>query len=226
MIGPKHVAIIMDGNGRWGLKKKNSRNFGHRRGIVRVEEVINQSIKKKIKFLTLYTFSSDNWKRPKIEINFLLDLLENYIDKEFNNLKNKNIKIKVLGDISKFPTGLKTKLRKAERKTNNNTLIQINIALNYSSRQELIKAFKRINYNKKKIITEKLISNNLYTKNIPDPEILIRTGNTNRLSNFLLWQINYTEIFFIKKLWPDFNKNDFNKILNKFNKIKRNFGAI
>ena len=226
MIGPKHVAIIMDGNGRWGLKKKNSRNFGHRRGIVRVEEVINQSIKKKIKFLTLYTFSSDNWKRPKIEINFLLDLLENYIDKEFNNLKNKNIKIKVLGDISKFPTGLKTKLRKAERKTNNNTLIQINIALNYSSRQELIKAFKRINYSKKKIITEKLISNNLYTKNIPDPEILIRTGNTNRLSNFLLWQINYTEIFFIKKLWPDFNKNDFNKILIKFNKIKRNFGAI
>ena len=226
MIVPKHVAIIMDGNGRWGLKKKNSRNFGHRRGIVRVEEVINQSIKKKIKFLTLYTFSSDNWKRPKIEINFLLDLLENYIDKEFNNLKNKNIKIKVLGDISKFPTGLKTKLRKAERKTNNNTLIQINIALNYSSRQELIKAFKRVNYNKKKIITEKLISNNLYTKNIPDPEILIRTGNTNRLSNFLLWQINYTEIFFIKKLWPDFNKNDFNKILNKFNKIKRNFGAI
>ena len=226
MIGPKHVAIIMDGNGRWGLKKKNSRNFGHRRGIIRVEEVIKQSIKKKIKFLTLYTFSSDNWKRPKIEINFLLDLLENYIDKEFTNLKNKNFKIKVLGDISKFPTGLKTKLRKAERKTNNNTLIQINIALNYSSRQELINAFKKINYNKKKIITEKLISNNLYTKNIPDPEILIRTGNTNRLSNFLLWQINYTEIFFIKKLWPDFNKNDFNKILNKFNKIKRNFGAI
>ena len=226
MIGPKHVAIIMDGNGRWGLKKKNSRNFGHRRGIIRVEEVINQSIKKKIKFLTLYTFSSDNWKRPKIEINFLLNLLENYIDREFNNLKNKNIKIKVLGDISKFPTRLKTKLRKVESKTNNNTLIQINIALNYSSRQELINAFKKINYNKKKKITEILISNNLYTKNIPDPEILIRTGNTNRLSNFLLWQINYTEIFFVKKLWPDFNKKDFNKILNKFNQIKRNFGAI
>jgi len=226
MIGPKHVAIIMDGNGRWGLKKKNSRNFGHRRGIIRVEEVINQSIKKKIKFLTLYAFSSDNWKRPKIEINFLLNLLENYIDREFNNLKNKNIKIKVLGDISKFPTRLKTKLRKVESKTNNNTLIQINIALNYSSRQELINAFKKINYNKKKKITEILISNNLYTKNIPDPEILIRTGNTNRLSNFLLWQINYTEIFFVKKLWPDFNKKDFNKILNKFNQIKRNFGAI
>mgnify|MGYP001159853574 FL=1 len=226
MIGPKHVAIIMDGNGRWGLKKKNSRNFGHKRGIIRVEEVINQSIKKKIKFLTLYAFSSDNWKRPKIEINFLLNLLENYIDREFNNFKNKNIKIKVLGDISKFPTRLKTKLRKIERKTNNNTLIQINIALNYSSRQELINAFKKINYNKKKKITEILISNNLYTKNIPDPEILIRTGNTNRLSNFLLWQINYTEIFFVKKLWPDFNKKDFNKILNKFNQIKRNFGAI
>ena len=226
MIGPKHVAIIMDGNGRWGLKKKNSRNLGHKKGITRVEEVINQSIKKKIKFLTLYTFSSDNWKRPKIEINFLFRLLENYIDKEFNNLKKKNIKIRILGDISKFPSSLKSKLRKVERKTNNNTLIQINLALNYGSRQELINAFKKINLDKKKIITEKLISNNLYTKNIPDPEILIRTGNTNRLSNFLLWQINYTEIFFIKKLWPDFNKNDFNKILNKFKKIKRNFGAI
>ena len=226
MIGPKHVAIIMDGNGRWGLKKKNSRNLGHNKGITRVEEIISQSIKKKIKFLTLYTFSSDNWKRPKIEINFLFTLLENYIDKEFNNLKKKKIKIRILGDISKFPLGLKSKLRKVERKTNNNTLIQINLALNYGSRQELINAFKKINSDKKKKITEKLISNNLYTKNIPDPEILIRTGNTNRLSNFLLWQINYTEIFFIKKLWPDFNKNDFNKILNKFNKIKRNFGAI
>ena len=226
MIRPKHVAIIMDGNGRWGLKKKNSRNLGHKKGIIRVEEVINQSIKKKIKFLTLYTFSSDNWKRPKIEINFLLNLLENYIDKEFNNLKNKNLKLKVLGDISKFPTALKTKLRKVETETKNNTLMQINIALNYGSRQELINAFKKINYNKKRIITEKLISNNLYTKNIPDPEILIRTGNTNRLSNFLLWQINYTEIFFVRKLWPDFNKNDFNKILKKFNQIKRNFGAI
>tara|TARA_B100001109_G_scaffold58647_1_gene47533 strand:- start:583 stop:1263 length:681 start_codon:yes stop_codon:yes gene_type:complete len=226
MIGPKHVAIIMDGNGRWGLKKKNSRNLGHKKGIIRVEEVINQSIEKKIKFLTLYTFSSDNWKRPKIEINFLLNLLENYIDDEFNNLKDKNIKIKVLGDISKFPKGLKNKLRKVERLTKNNTIIQINLALNYGSRQELIDAFKKINFIKKKIITEKLISNNLYTKNMPDPEILIRTGNTNRLSNFLLWQMNYTEIFFVKKLWPDFNKNDLNKILDKFNRIKRNFGAI
>ena len=226
MIVPKHVAIIMDGNGRWGLKKKNSRNIGHKKGISRVEEVINQSIKKKIKYLTLYTFSSDNWKRPKIEINFLFTLLENYIDKEFNNLKKKNLKIKILGDISKFPEGLKIKLRKVEKKTDNNTLMQINLALNYGSRQELINAFKKIIFNKKKKITENLISKNLYTKNIPDPEILIRTGNTNRLSNFLLWQINYTEIFFVKKLWPDFTKNDFNKILNKFNRIKRNFGAI
>ena len=226
MIVPKHVAIIMDGNGRWGLKKKNSRNIGHKKGISRVEEVINQSIKKKIKYLTLYTFSSDNWKRPKIEINFLFTLLESYIDKEFDNLKKKNIKIKILGDISKFPEGLKMKLRKVEKKTDNNSLMQINLALNYGSRQELINAFKKIIFNKKKKITENLISNNLYTKNIPDPEILIRTGNTNRLSNFLLWQINYTEIFFVKKLWPDFTKNDFNKILNKFNRIKRNFGAI
>ena len=133
-----------------GFKKKNSRNLGHKKGIIRVEEVINQSIEKKIKFLTLYTFSSDNWKRPKIEINFLLTLLENYIDEEFNNLKDKNIKIKVLGDISKFPKGLKNKLRKVERLTKNNTIIQINLALNYGSRQELIDAFKKINFIKKK----------------------------------------------------------------------------
>ena len=150
MIVPKHVAIIMDGNGRWGLKKKNSRNLGHKKGIIRVEEVINESIKKNIKFLTLYTFSSENWKRPKIEINFLLNLLENYIDKELHNLKNKNLKIKVLGDISKFPKSLKSKLRKVEKKTKNNTLMQINIALNYGSRQELINAFKKINLKKKK----------------------------------------------------------------------------
>ena len=211
MIGPKHVAIIMDGNGRWGLKKKNSRNLGHKKGITRVEEIIQSINKKKIKFLTLYTFSSDNWKRPKIEINFLFNLLENYIDKEFNNLKKKNIKIKILGDISKFPKKFKKKLRKVEKKTNNNTLIQINIALNYGSRQELINAFKKINFKKKKKITEKLISNNLYTKNIPDPEILIRTGNTNRLSNFLLWQINYTEIFFVRS---------FGQILTKMILIK------
>ena len=150
MIVPKHVAIIMDGNGRWGLKKKNSRNLGHKKGIIRVEELINESIKKNIKFLTLYTFSSENWKRPKIEINFLLNLLENYIDKELHNLKNKNLKIKVLGDISKFPKSLKSKLRKVEKKTKNNTLMQINIALNYGSRQELINAFKKINLKKKK----------------------------------------------------------------------------
>ena len=222
---PKHVAIIMDGNGRWGLKKKKSRNFGHTEGLKTVEKIISAAISKKIKFLTLYTFSTENWKRPKKEILFLMNLLESYIDKELNNLIKKNIRLKIIGNINKFPKSLKNKLKIVEKSTKNNNKIQINIALNYGSKEEIIKTIKKI----KKLllpINEKNISNNLYTKSIPDPEILIRTGDRNRLSNFLLWQLSYSEIFFVKKLWPDFNKNDFNKILSSFIKISRNFGGI
>ena len=225
MNSPKHVAIIMDGNGRWGLKKNKTRNFGHAQGIKVVEKIITEAIFQKVKYLTLYTFSTENWKRPKKEIRFLIFLLESYIKKELKKLIKKNIKLKIIGNLNKFPKTLKSKLRKAEKLTNKNNKIQLNIALNYGSKEEIIRSIKKIN-NLNKTINERNINDYLYTAGIPDPEILIRTGNRFRLSNFLLWQSSYTEIFFVKKLWPDFNKKDFNKIILKFLKIRRNFGAI
>ena len=225
MNSPKHVAIIMDGNGRWGLRKKKSRNHGHTEGVKVVEKIIEASISNKIKYLTLYTFSTENWKRPKKEISFLIYLLERYIDQQFENLLKKNIKLKILGNLNKFPSSLKKKLNKVQKISKKNNKIQINLALNYGSKEEIITSVKKI-INQSKSINDKNIKKNLYTKDIPDPEILIRTGNRFRLSNFLLWQISYTEIFFVKKLWPDFNKNDFNKIIFEFKKMRRNFGGI
>ena len=222
---PSHVAIIMDGNGRWGLKKKNSRNFGHSKGIEVVKNILKASIKKKLNYLTLYTFSTENWKRPRQEINFLINLLETYIEKELGNLIKNRIKLKILGNLSKFPKSLKIKLIKAEKLTSKNNKIQLNIALNYGSKEEIVKSIKKLN-NLSKPINEKNISKYLYTKNIPDPEILIRTGNRKRLSNFLLWQLSYTEIYFVSKLWPDFTINDFSKIISNFVHVKRNFGGI
>ena len=225
MNSPKHVAIIMDGNGRWGLKKKNSRNFGHKKGLITVDKIISAAIKKKIKYLTLFVFSTENWRRPLKEINYLFDLLSNYIDKEVKNLLKKKIKIRIIGNIKPFPKKLKLKLRKIEKLTKSNKKIQINMALNYGSRQEIISCFKKLNKNALKI-NEKNINKNLYTHNIPDPEILIRTGNTNRISNFLAWQIIYSEIFFEKKMWPEFTENDFYKIIRNYKKINRNFGGL
>ena len=225
MNSPKHVSIIMDGNGRWGVKKKNSRNFGHIKGLQTVQKIIDAAIKKKIKYLTLFVFSTENWKRPKKEINFLFKLLSNYIDKEIENLNKNNIKIKIIGDLNPFPKKLKIKISKVQKISKYNNKIQINMALNYGSKQEIVKSIKKI-LSKKKQINEKNIEKNLYTSGIPNPEILIRTGDTNRISNFLIWQIAYTEIFFVKKLWPDFNKNDFNKIIFEFKKMRRNFGGI
>ena len=221
----KHVAIIMDGNGRWGIKHKNSRNLGHKEGLKTVEDVIKESINQKIKYLTLYTFSTENWKRPKKEILFLFDLLENFLLKKINNLIKNGIKLKIIGDKKKFSKNLQNLLLKSEKDTSKNRKLQINLALNYGSKDEIIDAIK-LNIKTKKKITKKNIENNLYTKNIPNPDILIRTGDTNRLSNFLLWQLAYTEIFFEKKLWPDFKKNDYKKILRKFKSLKRNFGAV
>ena len=220
-----HVAIIMDGNGRWGIKHKNSRNAGHRAGLNTVESVIDECLKINIKYLTLYTFSTENWKRPKKEINFLFNLLENFLTNKIDNLLKKNIKLKFIGEINKLPIRLRKIIKNSELKTSKNSSLQVNVALNYGSKRELINSIKNIR--KKKIkINEKNIDNNLFTKNIIDPDILIRTGNTQRLSNFMLWQLAYTEIFFEKKLWPDFKSNDFKKILNKFKSIKRNFGSI
>ena len=225
MNSPKHVAIIMDGNGRWGIKKRNSRNYGHKKGIETVEKIIDAAIKKKIKFLTLYVFSTENWKRPVNEIKYLFSSLNNYIDKEINNLNSKNIKINVIGNINSFPAKLKKKIYKVKKLTKYNKKIQINMALNYGSRQEIISTIKKLIKNKI-TINEKNINKYLYTKNIPDPEILIRTGDTKRISNFLVWQSIYSEIFFEKKMWPDFNERDFFNILKKYQKINRKFGGL
>ena len=221
----KHVAIIMDGNGRWGVKHKQSRNEGHRAGLNTVDLVINHCINHKIEFLTLYTFSSENWKRPKNEITFLFKLLENFLKKKINKIIEKDIKLKFIGELNKLPTKLQQLIKLSEKKTFDKKTLQVNIALNYGSKIELINTIKKIKQ-KKITINEKNIDKNLYTKYLPDPDILIRTGNTQRLSNFLLWQLSYTEIFFEKKLWPDFKGKDFNKIINKFKNVKRNFGSI
>ena len=220
----KHVAIIMDGNGRWGIKHKKSRNFGHKEGLKTVERIIKVSIKNKIKYLTLFAFSTENWKRPKKEIKFLFNLLENFLLNKISELNKQNIKLKVIGK-KNFSKKLTKLLNLSEKKTSKNKRLQINLALNYGSKSEIINALKEVKKNKLKI-NEANISKNLFTKNLPDPDILIRTGNTKRLSNFLLWQLAYSEIFFEKKLWPDFNEKDYNKILNNFKKVKRNFGNI
>ena len=219
-----HVAIIMDGNGRWGLKNKNSRNAGHKAGLNSVEKIIKETIKHNIKFLTLYAFSTENWKRPKREIKFLFNLLEDFLINKIEDLNKQKIRLKIIGK-KNFSMKLNNLLRLSEKKTLKNKRLQINLALNYGSKIELIDAFKELKKNNDSI-NEKNLKKYLQTKNIPDPDILIRTGNTNRLSNFLLWQLAYSEIFFEKKLWPDFNENDYNKIIKKYKGIKRNFGNI
>ena len=221
----KHVAIIMDGNGRWGIKNKKSRNMGHKAGLTSVEKIIKKTLQKKIKFLTLYAFSSENWKRPEREVQFLFNLLEEFLIKKTKQLNQQDIKFTVIGSRKNFSKKLLTILSKSETSTKNNKSLQINLALNYGFRSELINAISIMRKNNI-LFNESNITKNLYTKNAPDPDLLIRTGNTNRLSNFLLWQLAYSEIYFVKKLWPDFSTKDYNKILNNFKNIKRNFGGI
>ncbi len=219
-----HVAIIMDGNGRWGLKHKNSRNAGHKAGLKTVEKIINETIRKKVNFLTLFAFSTENWKRPKNEINYLFNLLENFLINRIEDLHKQNIKLKILGS-KKFSSKLNKLLNNSEKKTSKNSKLQINLALNYGSKSEIINAFKKLQKNRS-TINEKNLDKYLQTKTLPDPDLLIRTGNTKRLSNFLLWQLAYSEIFFEKKLWPDFNEKDYNRVINEYKRIKRNFGNI
>jgi len=219
-----HVAIIMDGNGRWGLKYKNSRNEGHKEGLKTVEKIIKESIKQKINFLTLYAFSTENWNRPKKEVDYLFNLLSNFLSKKINDLHKQNIKLNIIG-VKNFSKKLNKLLNLSEKKTSKNTTLHINLALNYGSKFEILNALKKLNKNNDKI-NEKNFKKYLQTKNIPDPELLIRTGNTKRLSNFLLWQLAYAEIFFEKKLWPDFNEKDYIRIIKNFKQIKRNFGNI
>ena len=214
----------MDGNGRWGLKHKNSRNEGHKSGLNTVEKIIKETIRQKINYLTLYAFSTENWNRPKKEINYLFNLLESFLLNKIKDLNKQNIKLKIIG-VKNFSKKLNKLLKSSEKKTEKNTTLQINLALNYGSKLEILNAIKNINKKNDKI-NEKNFKNYLQTKNIPDPELLIRTGNTKRLSNFLLWQLAYAEIFFEKKLWPDFDEKDYIRIIKKFKKIKRNFGNI
>ena len=221
-----HVAIIMDGNGRWGLKKKGSRNYGHLKGIKTEEKVIKCSIKKNIPYLTLYTFSTENWKRPESEINFLFDLIRKSLKKKLKNIVKQGIKVNIIGEKKGLPKDIKRIVKLIEKKTLRNKKITLNLALNYGSKEEIINACKKFINKSDKKINIRDFEKELYTNNIPDPDILIRTGGTKRLSNFLLWQLAYTEIFFVDKLWPDFRENDFKKIVKKFFSIKRNFGKI
>lgn len=226
MISPSHIAIIMDGNGRWGLKKYNDRNKGHYYGLQNINKVIKNCIKLHIKYLTLYTFSTENWNRPKKEIEYLFYLFKFFYQKNFNKINKNNIRIKFIGDLKNIPADLKVIIKKIQEKTKTNNRITVVFAFNYGAKSELINAFKKIHKNKKNKISEELISNNLYTKNMPDPDILVRTGGEKRLSNFLLWQLSYAELFFIEKSWPDFNFLDLKKIVNKFSGIKRRFGGL
>ena len=226
MISPSHIAIIMDGNGRWGLKKYNDRNKGHYYGLQNINKVIKNCIKLNIKYLTLYTFSTENWNRPKKEMEYLFFLFKFFYQKNFNKINKNNIRIKFIGDLKNIPADLKVIIKKIQEKTKNNNRITVVFAFNYGAKSELINAFKKIHKNKKNKISEQLISNNLYTKNMPDPDILVRTGGEKRLSNFLLWQLSYAELFFIEKSWPDFNFLDLKKIVNKFTGIKRRFGGL
>ena len=219
-----HIAFIMDGNGRWGIKKKKNRNFGHLNGVKVVQKIVESSIKLKIPIITFYVFSTENWKRPRIEINYLFNLINLYFKNEINSVIDNGIKINLIGGINKLPTKIKKSLKRTIKMTKNNNNITVNLAINYGSRSEIINSIKKIKIVKK--INEKNFSKLLYTKNLPEPDILIRTGGQKRISNFLLWQIAYTEIYFLNKLWPDFNEKDLKNIILDFKKTKRNFGAI
>ena len=220
-----HIAIIMDGNGRWGKKRGKSRNFGHKNGIRVIEKLVKFSIKLKIPILTFYTFSTENWKRPKKEVVFLFKLIDQYFIKEINNLIKNNVKINIIGNIKSLPKKIKMRLLEIMKKTSKCNKVSVNLAINYGSKDELVRTAAKIQ-KKKLSLTIRNFENNLYTKGIPNPDILIRTGGKKRLSNFLLWQLAYTELYFVNKLWPDFNTKDFNKIIKHFKNVKRNFGKI
>ncbi len=220
-----HIAIIMDGNGRWGKKRGKSRNFGHLNGIKVIEKIVKASIKLKIPTLTFYTFSTENWKRPKKEIIFLFRLIDNYFTKEINNLIKNNIKINIIGKISGLPKNVKEKLNESMKRTHKCKKILVNLAINYGSKDEILNSIKKLIKTKQKI-SKKNLNRNLYTKNLVDPDILIRTGGKKRLSNFLLWQLAYSELYFEKKLWPDYTVSDYKKVIDNFKRVKRNFGNI
>ena len=217
-----HVAFIMDGNGRWGKKRNKGRNYGHIKGVETVKKVVMNSIKFKIPIITFYVFSSENWKRPKKEVTFLFKLIQNYFSREIESIISQGIKINILDNINKLAKDIKLTLKKTIKFTKNNKKITVNLAINYGSKNEIFQALKKTKNN----LSVKNFEKNLYTKNMPNPDILIRTGGHQRLSNFMLWQLAYSELFFLAKLWPDFDSNDLKKIINTFKQSKRNFGAL
>ncbi|MBD1172126.1 di-trans,poly-cis-decaprenylcistransferase [Pelagibacterales bacterium SAG-MED05] len=219
-----HVAFIMDGNGRWGKKRNKGRNFGHLNGVKTVKKIVQSSIKLKIPVLTFYVFSTENWKRPQSEINFLFKLIISYFKKELNNVVLNGIKINIIGQINNLPLKIRSTLKEVIKLTKKNKKIIVNLAINYGSKVEIVNALQK-SKNKKKINVNTL-NKNLYTNHLPDPDILIRTGGHKRLSNFMLWQLAYAEIYFLDKLWPDFNDKDLKKVIKNFKKVKRNFGSI
>ena len=218
----QHIAFIMDGNGRWGKKKNKGRNYGHIKGLETVKKVVSSSINFKIPIITFYVFSSENWKRPRTEINFLFKLIDQYFSKEINNVIKQGIKLNFFGELNQLPSNVKRSIKRCVQLTKKNKKIIVNLAINYGSKKEIFNAFKKT----KKKLTFKNFEKNLYTKNMPNPEILIRTGGHQRLSNFMLWQLAYAELFFLEKLWPDFNRKDYQKIIQSYKEIKRNFGSI
>ena len=217
-----HVAFIMDGNGRWGVKRKKGRNYGHLKGVETVKKVVSNSIQLKIPIVTFYVFSSENWKRPKKEITFLFKLITSYFTKEIKSIVSQGIKINILGELDKLSMDIKLILKKSVKLTKKNKKIVVNLAINYGSKNEIINAIKKT----KKRVNIRDFEKNLYTKSMPDPDILIRPGGHQRLSNFMLWQLAYSELFFLKKLWPDFNIRDLKKIIKTYKENKRNFGSI
>ena len=217
-----HIAFIMDGNGRWGKKRGKGRNFGHLKGVETVKKIVKASIKLNIPIITFYVFSSENWKRPENEKSYLFRLIKNYFFKEIQSIIAQGIKINIFGELEKFSSDLKHTLKKSIRLTKKNKKIIVNLAINYGSKIEIFNALKKT----KNKLNFKNFEKNLYTKNMPFPDILIRTGGYQRLSNFLLWQLAYSELFFLKKLWPDFNSNDLFKIIKRYKKIQRNYGNI
>ena len=217
-----HVAFIMDGNGRWGKKKRKGRNFGHLKGVETVKKIVKSSVKNKIPIVTFYVFSSENWKRPKTEIRFLFNLIKNYFNKEIINVTKQGIKLNIIGDLNPLSKDLRKTLIKSVELTKKNRKILVNLAINYGSKNEILKAARKSQKN----FNLKSFEKNLDTRNQPNPDILIRTGGHQRLSNFMLWQLAYAEFFFLKKLWPDFSPKDLSKIIQKYKNKKRNYGGI
>ena len=227
---PNHIAVIMDGNGRWAKKKGKERIQGHKKGILSVRKLVEEASKINISYLTLFAFSTENWKRPKNEVSTLMDLIVLSLDKELKTIIDNKIKLNAIGDINSLPKEVKKKLKETIEKTKNNKKLTLTIAINYGGKEEITNAVNTIiNKVKKNIILEEkvdeeLINTHLYSNNLPDVDLLIRTSGEKRISNFLLWKISYAELYFTNILWPEFSKNDFNKAINNYQKRERRFG--